>query len=682
MTIPLMTGLALGLAGAILLLVKSAYAFSRTGPQIREDVWRDFRGHSAMALLRLVLWAWLIIAWMAWIGCLPYVSLQIMGGEAPGWKGVFVSALAGIVMISALQFCHQLLHIPSSIMMSSNYKMSRFYPLASMLTVSRLRWLRILLIAMASLPVLAALRFTFGQGDVSAFMQLQLFSGCLLAPYLYASWPALVRPVRAGAQHKSPNILMIGCDTLRVDRFGACGYARNLTPMLDALIKRGTAFMSCYTPLARTAPSLASLLTGTWPRSHGVTTNFISDAQARLPSPSLAQLLAAKGYQTAAISDWSGSDLGKISFGFQHVEAPRDQWNLKYLIRQGPKDIRLFLSLFTHNRFGRRFLPELYYLAGVPLTTDLGRQAKRWINRFAAGDKPFLLNAFMATSHPPFGSEYPYYQMYSEPAYGGESRFAMARLSDPFDVIRSQREPREAFDLDQINDLYDACVRRFDDEVRNIIHHLRDCGLLDNTIIVVYSDHGMEMFEHDTWGQGNSAVGEASPRVPLLIVDPRRKAGGGVDPRVVRTVDLLPTLLDLCGIDIPKHVDGESLLPYMDSADVDDERPAFFETGVWLATPPGQNPDHLSYPELFTLLEADPRTGTLAIKEEFRQTVDEARDRMVRKGRWKLVRFPLKQGVVYHLFDLRADPGCKCDVLEANPEVVEELRQFFAGWVA
>ncbi len=79
-----------------------------------------------------------------------------------------------------------------------------------------------------------------------------------------------------------------------------------------------------------------------------------------------------------------------------------------------------------------------------------------------------------------------------------------------------------------------------------MLAHLEACGLADNTIVVVYSDHGMEFFEHDTWGQGNSAVGEFSPRIPLVIRDPRKPGRGKID-NVVRSIDLAPTLLELVG---------------------------------------------------------------------------------------------------------------------------------------
>src|SRR5207302_743741 len=166
-----------------------------------------------------------------------------------------------------------------------------------------------------------------------------------------------------------------------------------------------------------------------------------------------------------AKGDWAASDAEKFNFGFDDRDLPEDQWNIKFLLRQGPKDLRLFLSLFTQNAFGKAFLPEIYYLGGVPLTEEVGRDTRRMIRRLAQGDTPFFLVSFMATTHPPFTSKYPYYSLYSDPAYRGESKFIMAKLRDPWEIIRAQAEPKSKFDLEQVIDLYDGCVRNFDDEV-------------------------------------------------------------------------------------------------------------------------------------------------------------------------------------------------------------------------
>jgi arylsulfatase A-like enzyme len=360
---------------------------------------------------------------------------------------------------------------------------------------------------------------------------------------------------------------------------------------------------------------------------------------------------------------------------------PHDQWNLKYFIRQGPKDIRLFLSVFLHNRVGRCLLPEIYFLGGVPQTTQLGRRARRTLARLAATEEPFLLNVFYSTTHPPFASEYPFYTRFADKGYAGESKFAMARLTDPFDIIRRQADSRQEFDLDQVLALYDSCVAQFDDEVGKLLAALESSGLARDTIVVLYSDHGMEFFEHDTWGQGNSAVGDFSARVPLVIADPRLPSGQRIDA-VVRSIDVAPTMLELAGAPYV-HCDGVSLAPCMrDPLRVPDLK-AFNETGMWLTAMPSLPAHHLSYPGLLELLDVpDPATSTLAIKPEFRDRVVLAKDRMVRDGRWKLVYQPLEGGMRLSLFDLSADPGCTTDLAAREPLVVAHLWEELRSWMA
>ena len=79
---------------------------------------------------------------------------------------------------------------------------------------------------------------------------------------------------------------------------------------------------------------------------------------------------------------------------------------------------------------GKILLPEVHYLGGHPLTEEVGRETRRMISRLAGADAPFFIVSFMATTHPPFTSKYPYYSMYARPDYRGESKFGMAKLRD------------------------------------------------------------------------------------------------------------------------------------------------------------------------------------------------------------------------------------------------------------
>lgn len=674
------------MASVLVLLPRSLSNFSRTGPQLKQEVLEHYRRYSLTAFGRLLGWAFVLSLLLSAAGVLAIGGFATLAAGAPPAPLVLLASGAlGILAISALQFCRHLLEIPGSIAASSSYRLSRFHPLWRRITPSGLRLANRLLAASVMGGGLALAWHYAGSGNTRAAIG-TLAMLALLAALAWAGGPAAEAPPRpSGAKPgaRRMNILMLGVDTLRADRLGIEGYHRKLTPTLDALAQRGTYFARCFVPCGRTAPSLGSMLTGTWPHTHGIRDNFTVPADAQIPDDSLPALLGRAGYRTVAISDWAGADLGKYPFGFAERRLPTDQWNIKYLIRQGPRDLRLFLSLFTHGRFGRRFLPEIYYLAGVPMTDELGRHTRAALSACASSERPFLINAFFSTTHAPFGSHYPYYTLFSERHYDGPSKFVMGLMNDPFEIIKQQQHTAEHFDLRQIYALYDGCVRQFDDEVAKILAHLEACGLADSTIVVVYSDHGIEFFERDSWGQGNSVIVDASSRIPLIVADPRRPAPLRIDS-VARTVDLMPTLLDLLGVPVPRHVEGRSWAAAIDGeASSVAVLPAFSETGIWFGRIPSLPEGHLHYPDLPMVLDVPDKTsGTLGLKREFQALIVRAKDRAIKTAEWKLVYQPMEDGTVrWLLFDLVHDPECLRSVTAEHPEVLQDLQRQLLSWM-
>lgn len=678
----LLAGAGAAAAFTLALTAKALSSYTRAGPQLRAEVLAHFKVATALAIVRLALWTFAVALFLTLPGIVTCTAWLAASGGAYDPGAALAAGAGSLLLLTALQFCRHLLHIPSSIAASFQYRLSRLYGLWQMLTPGRLRVASAALAAALAAPLGAAVLTLLAAGRTGELGVLLAASGTIVGIGALATQPFRAGKPSAAQPGRMPNIVMLGADTLRADRIGALGCQRPLTPFIDALATRGTLFSNCYVPLARTAPSLVSLLTGAWPHRHGIRDNFVADDQTRLAVPSLARILRAHGYRSAAVSDWSGADLGKLDFGFDLTDTPADQWNLRYYLRQGPMDLRLFLSLFTHNRFGKHFLPELYYLAGVPLTGHLGGRTRELISDLAGSDQPFLLTLFSGATHVPFGSEHPYYTLFSDKAYRGESKFVMFKFTDPMEIVDKQEQERASFDLPQIMNLYDGCVRRFDDEVARICAHLQACGIADNTVLVVFSDHGTDFFENRTWGQGNTVIGsDPSARIPLLVLDPRRPGAGRVDA-VTRSIDLLPTLLDLLGVDGPPQLDGRSLMPHLDGRGEAEPREAYQETGIWLGRVPGRDPEHLVYPCLLDLLDVpDKRTGTLAVKAELQDVVIEAKDRMVRFGRWKLVYLPLRRGARYLLFDVEADPACSRDLAPVNPEKVAELKARLIAWM-
>lgn len=675
---------ALGVAAALaaMLLIRSMMHFSRTGPQLRTEILQHYFLYSIYALIRQFGWVFLISLAMSMVGIALVVSLAGMFGFHAGLGTVLMAALAANIAISTMQFCRHLLHIPGSIEASSNYRTSRFHRLWGYLTPELIRRVDHAFLVTLFLVGLGGVIFALSSPDWTRALGILLINGAVVLFALLLREEPDARPVNANqASRGQPNLLLIGSDGLRVDRLHT-EPTRKLTPRLDALIDRAVWLRQCFVPCARTAPSLASLLTARWPHRHGIRDNFVALDEVDLgPSP-LPTWLREHGYRTLAISDWCGSDLGKFPFGFDEVDLPEDQWNIRYLLRQGPKDIRLFLTFFTHNAFGRRFLPELHYLAGVPMTKILGRRTRQAINSCVKKtDAPFFINVFMSSTHAPFGSEYPYYTQYSDTEYSGDSKFVMSGLTEPFEVVERQGQGKAAFDFRQILDLYDGCVSAFDAEVGKILDHLQACGLADNTLVVIYSDHGMEFFERETWGQGNSVIIDEGSLIPLIIYDPRKPGRVDVE-RVTRSIDIAPTLLDMLDIPIPADMQGCSLVPDIEARTPAPEHPAYAETGVWFTRVPSLEDGHLHYPDLPELLEvSDKTTGTITFKPAMKTRIIEAKDRMIRTDRWKLVRQPMENGPEYKLFDIIEDPLCLRDVAANHPTVLAELGALMRGLI-
>ncbi len=657
---------------ASLILIASLSDLSRTGPEIREEILGYYSNYLIYALLRLTAWSMLILAFVGSIGALIYNALTIIFNWRYRWPLALTSITATIALISALQFCQLLLYAPGAITASFSYRISRLYPLWDTLSPGLLTTIERTFITLFVLIVFAALikcwqrRYWLTGSWIGGYA---LLISLIINAALTTAEPSPVQSPHIDPSR--PNIILIGSDTLRADRIGTSRNSLPLTPNISELIKTSTQFTQAYVPIARTAPSLVALFTGTWPTTNGIRNNFISDQESVLTSPSAIKAISKSGYYTATIGDWAAADLSKLDLGFEYLDVPEDQWNLKYLLRQGPKQLRLFLTLFCHNNFGKQFLPEIYFLANTPLTAETGRAFRFEIAKAAQQQRPFLLNLFVSSNHEPFASNYPFYLRYTNPKYQGESRFSMAGLTSPKEIIDLQQKEKAYFDVQQIIDLYDGATANFDDEVGKVLRFLKASKLDKNTVIILYSDHGTDLFEQQSWGQGN-ILSDFSYQIPLIINDPRFQKPHAVDS-TVSSIDIAPTLVDLAGLTVPATVDGQSLLPLMNGENQSD-RPAYQETGIWFGEIPGLPENRIRYPSLLELLEVkNKESGTIGLKESYRQRINQAKLKGVRFGDWQLLYFPDLTGGQYQLFHAKTDPFRKTNLMGTTDTPVKVM---------
>lgn len=336
----------------------------------------------------------------------------------------------------------------------------------------------------------------------------------------------------AGAGAEEPgalrgrSVVLVSIDTLRADHLGAYGYPRATSPKLDALARESLLFERAYAQAPATAPSHMTLLTGVLPSVHRVI-SWHSGIERTLSDslPTLATLLQRAGYRTGAHTGGGNVD---AAFGFD----------------QG-------FDSFSAVPWGD------LELAGRTLA-ELARSAH---------GKPLFFFAHTYEVHGPYVPPLAYARLFVDPRYAGKivssreelvrraGTDAWDRLHAPFWAPVDRRDPA---DVRQLVDLYDAGIRRIDDQLERFLDSMRSVGLDRSAILIVTSDHGEEFMEHGGLQHGTRLYEEAL-HVPLVVRLP-----GGASPQrrgeVVRLLDVAPTLLRWLGLPVPEHMQGEVLL--------------------------------------------------------------------------------------------------------------------------
>ena len=310
------------------------------------------------------------------------------------------------------------------------------------------------------------------------------------------------------------NIVLVTIDTLRTDRVGVHGSELRLTPHIDELGRRSAVFDHAITPIATTTPAHASVFTGLYPRLHGVRWNgdrLSDDYQ------TLAERLVDAGYETAAFIGLPGMIVrGNLGQGFQTAS---DTAESALEVRPGIEVNLLALRWLEEPRKEPFFLWVHYYEVHSPYR--LTQHARRHLGSYAG---PLADGATVE-------------EFYS---YGKPE-------------LPATLENREA-----LTALYDGEVVEADRLVGNVVSELRNQGRLDNTVIIVTSDHGQLLGEHERVGHGFQ-VWEEVLRVPLIVHDPYATEPRRVGRRV-GLIDLFPTILEYARLPAPEDALGRSLV--------------------------------------------------------------------------------------------------------------------------
>ncbi len=418
-------------------------------------------------------------------------------------------------------------------------------------------------------------------------------------------------------QSERPNVVLVLCDDIRWNALSCAGHPYLKTPNIDALADNGLFFENMFCTTSLCSPSRASILSGLYAHSHGVTNNF-TEYPTQLAS--FPRQLQSAGYETAYIGKWHmGEDNDEPRPGFDHFVTHRGQG--KY-----------FDTEFNTNGEGRKVVPGYY-------TTVVTDMALDWMKK--PREKPFLLMLGQKAPHSFYFPEPKYEHTFDNVAVNyphssfmldDKPKWMKQRLYTWHGIYGPIFEWRKDFPNDKAEGVMDfarmvraywGTILSIDDSVGRLTEYLRSTGQLDNTVFIFMGDNGL--LEGENGMVDKRTAHDASMRVPMVIRYPKLTTAG---PKRIKeqvlTVDVAPTVLDLCGAEPLVNIHGSSIRPLAGDGAKD------WRTAVLY---------HYNYEKQF------PYTPNI---------------RAIRGDRWKYIRYPHGDGSddkhIAELYDLENDP--------------------------
>jgi len=475
--------------------------------------------------------------------------------------------------------------------------------------------------------------------------------------------------VTTGLCAQKPNVLFIAFDDLRTE-LGCYGKAEVISPNIDKLAAEGVLFERAYCQMAVCNPSRASLMTGRRPDTTCVYDLHTHFRKALPDVVTLPQHFKNHGYHTLSF--------GKLYHGaFEIRSAMNDKpsWSVPawfpqpryYFTEQGSREAR---DIFARRKQGaKKINPDDWVNYFVPARSweapdvaddvlqdgHIAAMGVKTLRELARKDQPFFLALGFLKPHLPFIAPKKYWDLYkreniklAENPYHPKGMPALAgnrsgELGMYFD-LRGQTPLSDDKARELIHG-YRACVSFLDAQVGLIINELEKLELRDNTVIVLWSDHGFKLGEHAMWCKQTNF--ELDTRVPLIIAAPGYPKGVRIKA-LCELVDLYPTISELCGLPTPKDVEGTSCVPLL------------------------RNPDH---PWKRAAFSQYPRPGKIM-------------GYSMRTDRWRYTRWinrTTKKTVAVELYDHQSDPDENVNVAkkQANREVLNKLATMMdADWSA
>lgn len=363
-----------------------------------------------------------------------------------------------------------------------------------------------------------------------------------------------------------PNILFIAVDDLRPE-LGCFGNTIIRSPNIDRLASQSVLFRRAYCNVPVSGASRASLLTGTRPTSYRFL-NFDTWADRDYPEAiTLPAYFRKNGYYSVGLS--------KV---FHNMGDGKDAWDEEWRpTAQGTWRNYAMTQNLTIDAESSRGMP--FECADVSDTVyydgKTAQKAIRYIRKFGKTDKPFFLAVGFLKPHLPFNAPKKYWDLY-DPAQIGTAENPDPPSDVPRQAIHNWSELRNYYSIPEKGPLSDsaanklrhgyyACVSYTDAQIGLLLDELGAAGLAENTIVVLWGDHGWNLGEHGLWCKHCNF--NTSLNAPLIIKVPGLTKGSE-SGSITEYIDIYPTLCELAGLALPEHLEGTSLLKRLKKPDI------------------------------------------------------------------------------------------------------------------
>jgi len=345
---------------------------------------------------------------------------------------------------------------------------------------------------------------------------------------------------------KKPNILFIAIDSCRATRMSLCGYERLTTPHISRMAEGGANFVQCFSPSIPTPPGYSALLTGRDCFGTGIVT--LRNVPELPKGITMQEVLAENGYNCTCI----GFDDGPYTHGFS-----------KYLNYSGWGADRPDGRSHKAENMNDVALPEL--------------------KRLASEDKPFFLFLRHMDPHSPYLPPEPFSRMFYQGDEFDPNNHSLDKLYDfkPFRDYFVTWFPVGCTDSGYIDAQYDGAIAYMDSCMQHIFTAIADLCVEDETMIVLTSDHGETLNEHDCL-YDHHGLYEGTLRVPLVFKYPGVVPKGLKFDAYVQQKDVMPTVMELIGIKPKLKFDGRSLTPFWKGGSREPEPEFYLTESTWM----------------------------------------------------------------------------------------------------